>query len=412
MYRIVTVFLSCLLFAQAAAAEDDINNFFPLDGFYVDARYRYEHVEQDNLTRNANASTLRLKAGYKTGTYRGLQGLVEFDAVGNIGKEKYNNTVNGKGTYPVIADPDGVELNQLWLSYAGLPDTLIKAGRQGINIDNQRFIGTVGWRQNDQTFDAITLSNGSISGLDLMYGHVRNVNRIFSDQHPLGDFDTETHIAHAAYKFFDWLTLAGYGYWLDIDLAPASSSRTYGLRATGKSPVNEKWNFFYEAEIAEQDDHAHNPNSYDATYYHLSPGFTRQNLTLQAGIESLEGSGNNRAFQTPLATLHAFNGWADQFLTTPPNGLEDLYGRVVYKFENVHPWLNSTVFTGAYHKFDAENGGMDYGDEWDLQLSRPLNLDNQGWSEDASITLKFADYDADNFSTDTQKWWVVFQVRF
>jgi len=253
--------------------------------------------------------------------------------------------------------------------------------------------------------------NNSIPSLNLMYAHVWNVNRIFSDDHPLGDLDTETHIAHANYKVKDWLDLTAYGYWLDIDLAQALSSRTFGLRATGKTPINEDWKFFYEAEIAEQDDYAGNPNSYDATYFHISPGVTWNNLTLQAGFESLEGNGTI-GFSTPLATLHKFNGWADQFLTTPANGLEDMYGKVVYKFDNLHPWIDSTKFVGVYHDFESERGSMDYGDELNLQLSRPLNLDNVGWSEGSPIAIKYADYDADTFSTTTKKWWVTFSVKF
>ncbi len=396
-----------------AQAEDSLDNFLPSSGFYVDARYRFEHVEQGNRFKNANASTLRTKIGYKTGNAYDFQGLIEFENIGNIGSEDYNNTVNGNATFPIVADPDGTELNQLWLSYAGIPDTTIKAGRIGINIDNQRFFGTVGWRQNDQTFDSVVITNNSIPNLNLLYSHVRNVNRINGNDHALGDLDTETHVANASYKVADWLTVTGYGYWWDIDQSQVLSSKTYGLRLTGSTPINEDWKFFYEVEGAEQDDHAGNPNSYDATYYHLSPGVKWKNWVFQAGYESLEGNGTT-SFNTPLATLHKFNGWTDQFLNMHllPNGLEDMYGKVVYKFDGVHPWIDSTKFVGVYHDFEAERGGADYGDEWNLQLSRPLKLDNIGWSESSSIALKYAAYDADNFSTDTEKWWISFQVKF
>ncbi len=33
-------------------------------------RYRYEFVDQDGFTENANASTVRLRLNYKTGAYR------------------------------------------------------------------------------------------------------------------------------------------------------------------------------------------------------------------------------------------------------------------------------------------------------------------------------------------------------
>lgn len=410
MRKVLAVMLLICL-SRASSANEDINRFFPLDGFYADARYRYEHVEQDNLTEDADASTLRLKVGYKTGIYKDFQALAEVEAIANIGSESYNDTVNGKVRFPVIADPEGVELNQLWLSWAGLPDTKIQVGRQAINLDNQRFIGSVGWRQNDQTFDAVAVTNNSIPKLNLLYSHVRNVNRVFSGEHPLGDLDTETHIARASYSISDWLNLAGYGYWLDFDLIPGFSSKTLGLRATGEKIIDDSWKFFYEAEVAEQDNHAGNPNNYNATYYHLSPGIKKQNLTLQAGFESLEGNGTS-AFSTPLATLHAFNGWADQFLNTPANGLEDVYGKISYKFDNIHPWIDSTELTGTYHWFAAENTDAEYGDELDLQLTRPIKIDDIGWSEGASITLKYADYDAEGFGADTEKFWMVFQVKF
>ena len=45
-------------------------------------------------------------------------------------------------------------------------------------------------------------------------------------------------------------------------------------------------------------------------------------VTVKAAYESLEGNGA-RGFSTPLATLHAFQGWADVFLNTPADGVDD-----------------------------------------------------------------------------------------
>lgn len=404
---------AALAVSGAASADDGIDNILPLSGFYVDARYRFEHVEEDNLTEDADASTLRTKIGYKTNSYQGFQGLIEFENVAQLGPGDYNDTVNGQVAYPIVADPSGMELNQIWLSYAGLPDTVLKAGRQGVNLDNQRFIGTVGWRQNDQTFDAVNITNTSLENLELFYDYTWKVNRIFGTDHPLGTFESDNHIVHAAYTYADWLKASAYGYWMDFNEAAVLSNKTWGLRLTGTVPLNDELSFFYEAEGAMQHDHGQNPNNYDSTYYHLSPGLTWNGLTLQAGFESLEGDGTT-SFQTPLATLHAHNGWADRFLNLNAlaNGLEDAYGKASYTFKGVNPWLDSTKVTGVYHRFDAERGGVDYGREWNLELARPLKLDNQGWSEGASISLKYANYDADSFSVDTRKWWAVFQVKF
>jgi len=157
-----------------------------------------------------------------------------------VGADDFNDTTNNKATFPVAADPDITEINELWISWAGLPQTAVKIGRQKINIDNQRFIGTVGWRQNDQTFDAVRLTNSSLDHVDVMYTHVRNVNRIQGDDNPLGDLDSEIHIAHASYTFSDWLEWTGYGYWLDFDRLATRSSRTFGVRAAGNVPLNEQ----------------------------------------------------------------------------------------------------------------------------------------------------------------------------
>jgi hypothetical protein len=395
---------------EPEATTDTISKYLPLSGFYADVRYRFEHVDQDAFTKDATAHTLRTKVGYKTPEIYSFQGLIEIDHVGEIGDENYNNTVNGKGTFPVIADPEGTEINQLWLSFSGIPDTTFKVGRQLVNLDNQRFFGSVGWRQNDQSVDSVVVSNSSISNLSLLYGFIGNVNRINGDDHPAGDLDTETHIAHVSFTPYEWLNLTGYGYWWDVDLIPGISSKTFGGRLTGKVPLAANLKFHYEAELAEQTEHGNNPTNFDATYYHVAPGLTWMGLTLLAGYEVLEGDGTT-AFQTPLATLHKFNGWADVFLTTPASGLEDLYGKVSYKFNNFHSWIDGTTITGFYHDFEAENSSMDYGEEWDAQIKIPVTIDSQ-WAKSAAIVLKYADYEADGFGTDTQKYWAMFQVKF
>ena len=111
-----------------------------------------------------------------------------------------------------------------------------------------------------------------------------------------------------------------------------------------------------------------------------------------------------RSFQTPMATLHKFNGWADLFLTTPANGLQDVYGGVTYKFEHVKalPGLNAVV---TYHQFDSDVGGVDFGHEWDASM---------GFKAARGVTLlaKYADYSARGFGTDTRKFWLQMEFAY
>jgi len=407
------------LFGAAALPAVAASEFLPSDGFYADVRLRYENVEQDGVDKDAYARTIRTKFGYKSGVANGFQFLIEGEDIGRFGDTDFNNTNNGKTSYPVVADPVGTELNQAWVSYAGIPDTTVKAGRQGINLDNQRFVGTVGWRQNDQTLDSVLISNTSIENLSLAFVQVGQVNRIFGDKSPMGELDTDTSILHASYKISDFLTVTGYGYLLDHDdsFGDALSSETYGVRLTGSTALNDDWKLVYEFEAADQSDNGDNPNSYDANYYHIAPAIVGKGWTLGVGFEVLEGD-DESGFQTPLATLHKFNGWADQFLSTPDGGLEDLYAKAVYVFSGHGNLLDNTKIVAMYHEFDADDSSLNasgadsYGDELDLMISHPLNVSNVPLVKSGSVALKYADYNADDFKTDKEILWFTTQFKF
>jgi hypothetical protein len=400
----------------ATTSSDDPEILVKDGAFFGEVRYRYEDVEQAGFTNDASAHTVRTNFGFKTGVYRDFQALVEAQIVQNFGDEDFNSTTNGNTTFPVVADPDVAELNELWLSWSGLPQTTIKAGRQKINIDNQRFVGTVGWRQNDQTFDSVLFKNKSIENLSLLYSYVGNVNRIQGGDHPLGDLDSRVHIANASYKFGDALKLTGYGYWLDFDEAAANSSRTYGARAAGNLAINEDWTFIYEAEVATQKDYSNNTTSYDEEYYHIAPSISGHGLTLKAGYEVLGGDGTG-SFRTPLATGHKFNGWADTFLTTPGAGLEDAYIGASYKVGGTDTYLDGTKFTAVYHDFDSDSATAgDFGDELDLSIGRSFTLPDAGQPfKKLNVLLKYADYDGEvsaGADADREKIWLQFGIKF
>lgn len=376
---------------------------------YIKARARYEYASQDGLPEDSHAPTVRTVLGYKSGIYQGFSGLIEFENVSEIGGDNYNNTINGKTDRPVIADVESTMLNQLFVQYDGLDETALRLGRQVVNLDNQRFIGSVGWRQNDQTLDAFTLTNNSIDDLEVFYGYVDEVNRIFGDDSPVGDFESDSHLIHASYDGLDVGVLSGYGYLLDFGQdAPGLSSQTYGASLVGKLPINDEMSFAYRAEYAQQSDYGDNPLSYDAEYYHIAPSLLVGGWEFFAGYEVLGSDDGTAAFQTPLATAHKFNGWADKFLSTPANGLEDLYAGVGYKVAGVtgeHDWANGLLLQGIYHQFDANEGGASYGDEINFLARLPF-------AERYYVLAKFADYSADQFATDTQRFTFDFGVRF
>lgn len=368
------------------------------------ARYRYEFVDQDGLPRNANASTLRARLGVTSGSFAGFSFKLEGEGIINVGKEKFNDTLNGRIEFPVVADPEDAVLNQAYLRWEHNKQVDAKVGRQVLNLDNQRWIGSVGWRQNDQTLDAAFISTSPVKGAKVEYGYVWRVNRIFGPDSPNGIWrDNDIHLIRASYDIEGVGTLSTFGYLLDIPNAPAASNKTFGVRLNGKRALDDSANILYAVEYGRQSEHGDNPNEFGLDYVLLNPGFSYGPFTAKFGYERLEGNGTV-ALQTPLATLHAFNGWADVFLTTPANGLEDIYGDVTFKPTGPE-WLKGTVFRALYHDFSATRAGLDYGSEFDALISRKIG-------KYLTLTAKYADYQSDGFATDRQKLWLMVEAAF
>jgi hypothetical protein len=372
----------------------------------ISGRYRYEHVDQDNALKNANASTLRLRLNYRTGQWKGWSAFAEFDHVFHVLLDDFNSgggTSPNRDEYSVVADPQGSDLNQLYFDLDPNDNWKYRFGRQRINLDNQRFVGGVGWRQNEQTYDALTLNTKAISKTTLSYSYLNYVRRIFGQSVPAGKERLDGHLLNARIAFNDSISLTPYLYSLDYDDAVGSSSLTIGARGAGSHAFG-SGEFNWLAELARQSDTGDNPASYDADYVHLTAAYAAGNgMTLGIGYEVLGAdSSAGVGFSTPLATLHAFNGWADQFLSTPGAGLEDLY--VSFKFK-VAKWN----LTAVYHDFSSDTGSFSYGDE--IDLSGALKL-----SDRYSLLLKAAFFSADSSSplanVDTNKLWVMLTASY
>ena len=399
--------------AQGAFAAEELSNLFTQGKPILDARYRFENVDQNNDLRDANAQTLRTRAGFQSGQWYGLSGLLEVDNVSRIGDDAYNSTRNGQKEYAVVADPDGTEVNQALLRYDHKLGSAV-LGRQRINLDNQRFIGSVAWRQNEQTFDGALTQLKPLDGLTLSYAYLDQVNTVFGPDNGRYDnltnpanIDGHSHLINAQYVFMPQLTATAYSYLLDLDniaVAPTAaegtlSSQTSGLRLNGVVA-----GVSYALEYAQQKDYGDNPLELDSEYYLAELGYTLKGVQLKAGYEVLGGDNGsgNRAFQTPLATKHAFQGWADQFLTTPADGIEDAYVGVTA------PLLGGTL-QAWYHDFSTEQGSDEYGNEIDLSYAHPI----PGVKGLVGL-LKYATYDSDDKArtVDTDKVWLQLQYTY
>lgn len=383
------------------ASDNDLAGAITSGKAALDLRYRYEFVDQDGFDENANASTLRVRLNYKTGSWRDWSGFLEFDHVMEVLVDDFNSGGGSSGPdrdqYPTVVDPDGSDLNQLYLQYMPNDDWQTRVGRQRILLDDQRFVGGVGWRQNEQTYDGLSVQYKGFENTKLFYSYVTNVNRIFGSEVPAGDHDQDTHLLNANVALTNDWNVVGYAYLIDNDDSPAFSTDTFGLRLNGGFALGDG-RLAVIADVARQSDAGNSTANFDADYFRLQGVWSIDAFTAGIGFESL-GSDNGQGFRTPLATLHAFNGWADQFLTTPGTGLEDLYLRATYK---IKPWSLQFV----YHDFSAESGSEDYGSEIDLSAAR-------GLGDRYKLLLKLAAFDSDSASyADTTKAWLMLTAGF
>ncbi len=379
-------------------------------------RYRFENVDdgQQPKLADAYANTLRSALGYSTGLYHGFGLYGQLEDVRVLGDEKFNDGGgNGYASRAIVVDPEGTEIQQANLRYRGLPKTQLWLGRQEIEHRQapfHRHVGNILWRQNWQTFDALRMVNDSVPALHVDYAYVWNVNRIFGEDNRLADradFSVDGHLIDLTYRSIPYSTLEPYAYLLDFGdnrLAGtrALSTATYGARLQGAYDVV-GWaaKILYTAEFAHQEDYGDdNPVEISVNYYLGELGVSKlinhkwlEQVTLKGSYEVLGGDGAvpvgkgkiGRAFQTPLGTNHAFQGWADRFLTTPADGIVDIYGTLAFKIAGA----NLAVI---YHDFSADQGDYNYGNEWNVQLTRPI-------FQHYTLGIKYARYEASGNAT-------------
>ena len=365
----------------------------------VNVNLRYETVDQENSLKDANALTLRTRLTYSTGDVAGFSSLIEFEDSRNVlGVDDYNNTLGkNAGVYSVVADPETTELDQFLLQYKQ-QDLTMKVGRQLITMDNHRFIGHVGWRQDRQTFDGVTIAYSPVKGLSLDYGYITKRNRIFAEAK---DIDSKDHLINAAYQT-SFGKIIGYGYLLEVDNNTDNSLDTFGIRLNGSTLIGEQ-KLSYQLEYADQDsDSATTSYSADYILAELSTAFS--GIGVKVGYELLGSDGGDYGFSTPLATLHKFNGWSDQFLSTPNEGLADLYASVTGK-------VAGGKWAIIYHKFDVDDASAtvdDLGYEIDAVYSKKFTKNYSGG-------IKLASYSAGDSTAgkvDTDKVWLWLNAKF
>ncbi|HWT14679.1 MAG TPA: hypothetical protein VN581_02760 [Patescibacteria group bacterium] len=364
----------------------------------LDTRLRAENVSDDAFEKDAGALTWRSRVGYQTAPWFGFTLFAELEDVRAL-DEGYNSTANGRTQYPVVADPEGSEWNQAFIRWEPVAGSQFTIGRQRIILDNARFFGNVGWRQNEQTFDAAAFTQTFGKNTSARYYYLQDAHRVFGNANPnplLAEYDIGGHVLNVSHAFGP-ATLVGYGYFVENEDLPLTSNRIVGARLTGAHALDEPWKLLYAMEFAQQADWRGGAANIDADYMLFEFGAARGAYSGKYSYEVL-GSDGHYAFQTPFATLHAFNGWADKFLTTPVNGLVDSFVTFAGPIGKLQ-WISS------FHQYSADHGGADYGTEFDASLS-------YAFKQRFTALAKIAHYEADDFARDTDKIWLSLEYKY
>jgi hypothetical protein len=376
-YKIPTyaAFMLAQTFSLSAFSVFSEQEVAAMGQFNVDARLRYESFDLDNGApgQDRDGSSLRIRYGYTTPDFSGFTAMVEGETLTRVGG-------NVDDIHPLDEAGDGTDLNQLWVQYQDEDYGLIKLGRQIYALDDQRFIGHVGWRQNIQTFDAATANFSAVEHLSIKPFYLAEQHAVNGSHNELNAYGV-----NVTYAFSEHFNMTGFYYQIEGDEASNAdaSNRTLGLRATGRfTLVDLPW--MYAASIAKQGDVGPSTLTYDATYMAADLSVQLDLLTLGAGFEIMEAD-----FRTPLATVHKFNGFADALLPLSgfANGLEDFYLYLAYQIP-VGQGIQTKLI---YHWFDSESSGssgQDGGTELDLVASYAIN-------QYLSVLAKYGDYRSD-----------------
>lgn len=355
----------------------------------VKFRYRLEAVDQDLLSKNALASTLLSRFTYQSNQVRGLSIGLEVDNVSNLGAQKYNDTINGNTLYPVVADPDATDINQYYAKYSS--DVFVAtAGRQRINHQNQRFVGGVAWRQNEQTYDGYRIQWQVLAKWNVDYSYLHNVNRVFGPNGNNANLAGNFHLINNQLSLTPFHKLSVFGYWLDFDDSKTLSSQTLGFDYNGSFKYL-SWHGAY----AQQTDYKENPESFLLDYWAWDVKLNLDKSAVFTGQEVLEGNGTI-GFSTPLATLHKFQGFADKFLVTPVEGLRDSFVGISHQTD----LFNVALTFHSFKNLDSEKLGSEVNMSMTYRISESVNL-----------LLKHANYRTAIHQTDTQKWWLQLSIN-
>ena len=379
----------------------------------LEIRPRYEYVEQkNNNLKSANALTTRISVGLKLKELFHLKNLESYiEATGVFAT--IDNYSPEKSKYELVPDPQNTRFTQIYLNYT-LNKTSFIVGRKFVIIDDHRFIGNVGWRQMPQSFGVVAISDNTVKNLNLLIAGIYERKGIINKLNEEWEFGKWPLIIDINYKFNELFKVKGFSYLI------TDTHNTYGIKASGKYKTS-IGKVSYLAEYAKQTDPYKTDNlttkpDIDTNYYRI--GIKTNISGFLGGIEYThfgDKNGKSKGFSTPLATLHAFDGWSDVLLAGAGGGFDyglDEYKLTAgYKNKKIGKFLINYLIFNSYK---SQPTGNNIGTELDLLYTKKLTKRFSLLLKSAFYYSKDGYYTGGNLKgiSDVNKFWAQIDFKY
>jgi hypothetical protein len=349
-----------------SAAVPDLPGESPFPGrFEAEVRPRYNHIEESDRPLVTEGGTLRAVAAWHSAPWHGLRLTLEGIHAAHFGPERFNDDPARFATspYPLLPDPRHTGWNRAHVDYSPIEGVRIRAGRQRLRLDNQRWISDNDFRQVPQLFDGVTVAHDLPANARVTAGHYTRIRDTSGDAQ-----DVKLTVLNAAWNPAPGHAVAAYGYFHDQPKTANftgfadNSYRAIGVRAEGTAWRWGRFDVPYVAELAVQRPHGGGDRRIRAKYWRVGAGLATGAWTVRMDHETRGSNAGQYGMQMPLTDFYGFNGWTLHFFTVPPEGLRDRWATLRYAVGPLTLYVEG-------HRFRSDFGALDLGREADVGVT-------------------------------------------
>ncbi|NJM80190.1 MAG: alginate export family protein [Flavobacterium sp.] len=395
------------------------NAQFSLDGEFrprTEFRHGFGNLIPDDTDAGFGTSTrVRLNAGYKADEYQFYLSIQDVYTWGENRQLLPQDVNNSFGVF------------EAWVDYKISNNWSTKLGRQTIDYDDERILGSVGWVQQARNHDAALIKYRKDKFmLDLAFAFNQDKADISGFSSVGTDFNTAGFFTYKAMQYAylkkEWTTFSASFLALNTTfqdlVGGVSAGTTSSLVTTGTHLAYKKDKFGLESNIFYQTGERQNEIKANAYLASLDLSYkATAKVVLGLGAEIISGQKDDTAAFFPLyGTNHKFNGLMDYFYVgnhANSIGLVDLHANAKFIFsEKSNLSVSFLNFSGAEA---LPSGEKSLGNEIDLVFATKLKGAglaigySQLFANDGMYELKGTTKEA---SSNLQNWaWVMLTIK-